>query len=726
MADQFIIEVVVDPARAVRGNRRVRGELGRTETAADRLGRTLRRAFAITSIVLLGRQLVTLADEFTNVQNRLRTVTDGEAELATVTNELFAIANRTRSEYGATAEVFARVGLAAKNLGRDQQELLQFTESLNQAVLLSGASATEAQAGLIQLSQGLASGALRGDELRSVLEQLPVVADVIAQSLGVTRGELRVLGQEGKISAEIVLDAFKEARIELEERFGEAVPTVAQSLTVLRNRVLQVVGAQDQATGASRALSETILDLSENVTTVGAAFEVVFGIIREFVPIVRDDLLSLGATFDETFNEIDSIPDIIALVADRTLGLFNGIGSALLALFTNLTGPALKGLTIDIINGLIDLVEGAIDSNNALFFALNETALNTGRALLNFLGEIAVAAAQLATGQFELAKQTASEAVEVLQGQLAAIPDQFTDTFLRTFEALDNVDIIPRLENTYADAAAGLGQAVLEGFFTGLDVTLVRDVLGDIRERAAQANADLGGAGSSAGAAGEGMGELAEGASAAAAAVGELNENTAQLPFFLSAATGAAVQAAAAAAEAFANQPDPFEPLKEFGASTFEDLKATAVDFAVTGENSFEDFVGSALESLQRLAAEQALNALLGLLTSSIGGPAGGFFSSLFGGGRAGGGDVSPNKAFLVGEDGPELFTPPGAGEIVPAGQTAAIMSDQRQAAAPVVNVAPPQINVRNVVEGEDDAEREGEILNVIRRNRRTIRGLTS
>lgn len=286
---KFIIEIVVDASKAKPGVKTIRKELKTVETAADKMNKKLKQAFTFAAIVLATKQVATLADEFTTLQNRLKTVTDTETELIGVTEELFDIANRTRSAYEGTVEVFARVGLAAKDLGRDQEELLQFTESLNQAVTLSGASGIEAKAGLIQLSQGLASGALRGDELRSVLEQLPVVADVIAKSLGVTRGELRTLGAEGKISAEIVLDAFKESRIELEERFGEAVPTLSQSFTVLRNNVLEYVGAADDSLTASENLSGIILGLSGNID------ELVAGVGTLAVTFAALKLLPVGA-----------------------------------------------------------------------------------------------------------------------------------------------------------------------------------------------------------------------------------------------------------------------------------------------------------------------------------------------------------------------------------------------------------------------------------------------
>jgi tape measure domain-containing protein len=261
----YNIEVVIDPAQGVANVRKIKGALDDTGTAADRVGQLVKRALAFTGGALLVRQLTGIVDTYTNLQNRLRGVTQNTSQLAVVTSELFKIANSTRSAYESTAELYARVGLAVKEMGRSQEETLQFTKSLNQAVVLSGASASEAQAGIIQLSQGLASGALRGDELRSVLEQLPAVADVIAKSMGITRGELRNMGAEGKITADIVFDAFAKAREELDQRFAKTVPTIGQAFTVLRNSITQAVGGIDQMLGSSATLARVILTLAENM-----------------------------------------------------------------------------------------------------------------------------------------------------------------------------------------------------------------------------------------------------------------------------------------------------------------------------------------------------------------------------------------------------------------------------------------------------------------------------
>jgi tape measure domain-containing protein len=267
MAD-FNVDVIVDPRKARTGSRQVRRELQEVEKSADKMRKTIARAFAFVSVGLAVRQLIQLTDTFTKMQNRLRTVVTGQQALNKATEELFQVAQRTRSSFEGTVELYARVGLAAKELGVTQQQLSNFTESLNQAIILSGASGQEAQAGLIQLSQGLASGALRGDELRSVLEQLPAVADVIAKELGVTRGQLRELGAEGKISADIVLNAFKNARGELADRFAKTVPTVSQAFQVLRNSLVRVIGGFDQALGPSRLLAKVIIELSKHMDTL--------------------------------------------------------------------------------------------------------------------------------------------------------------------------------------------------------------------------------------------------------------------------------------------------------------------------------------------------------------------------------------------------------------------------------------------------------------------------
>lgn len=260
-------------AKAVKGSKELENQFKKTDSAAA----LLRRTMVALGVSFGLRELQQLVDTYTNIQNRLKLVTDSTSELVGVTRELFEVANETRISFESTAELYARTALATKELGLSQRDTIEFTRSLNQAVVLSGASAIEANAGLIQLSQGLASGTLRGDELRSVLEQLPAVADVIAKGLGVTRGELRKMGEQGKITADIVIDAFAKAKVELDEKFGQTVPTIGQSFVVLRNNVIEFTGELDKATGASSRLAEIILTMADNINTLAKVVGIAAG-----------------------------------------------------------------------------------------------------------------------------------------------------------------------------------------------------------------------------------------------------------------------------------------------------------------------------------------------------------------------------------------------------------------------------------------------------------------
>lgn len=253
------------------GARRVKAGLEGIASGASGAERTLtllRRTLGALGFAAVVRSLVSTADAYTNMQNQLKLVTKSTGELVLVNEELLAISNRTRSSLESTATVYTRVSRQAEALGMSQNEVLGFTESLNQAIILSGSSAQEAAMGVRQLGQAIGSGVLRGDELNSVLENTSEVAMVIAKGMGVTIGQLRKLGAEGKITAADIVRAFAEAREELAERFGKTVPTVGQALQVLQNNWLTFVGAMDKATGITDALAKSILWVADNLETL--------------------------------------------------------------------------------------------------------------------------------------------------------------------------------------------------------------------------------------------------------------------------------------------------------------------------------------------------------------------------------------------------------------------------------------------------------------------------
>jgi len=221
------------------------------------------------------RQLVKTADTFTLITNRLAVATKTTGELVAVTEELLKVSRETRTSFEANAELFQRFRAATDGLGLSNKRLLKIINSINQAVTISGVTSVEASQALRQLSQGIGSSELRGQELRSVLEQLPKVADVIAARFGVARAALLRLGQDGKIGAKEVIEAFEDAAESLSKTFALVTPTIGQSFTVLRNEFINFVGQLNKSSGAFTAISKAILFLADNFDILGRVISAV-------------------------------------------------------------------------------------------------------------------------------------------------------------------------------------------------------------------------------------------------------------------------------------------------------------------------------------------------------------------------------------------------------------------------------------------------------------------
>lgn len=239
--------------------------------ASGGLASLAQNAISAAGSYIGGREILQAADAYTTLENKLRTVTDSSRQLAAVQTELFKIANETRAPVADTATSFQRFDMAMKELGASQRETLDLTKTLNQAIQLSGATTSEAQSGMIQLAQAFGSGKLQGDEFRSIMENLPVVADILAKRLKVTRGELKDMATDGKITAEVMRAAFADARVEIGEKFAKSVPTLAQSMSVLNNNFVAYVGQVDKATGATSLLSQGVLGIANNMNIAAPA-----------------------------------------------------------------------------------------------------------------------------------------------------------------------------------------------------------------------------------------------------------------------------------------------------------------------------------------------------------------------------------------------------------------------------------------------------------------------
>lgn len=205
--------------------------------------------------------IVRVNDAYTRMSSRLRLVTDSAEELTRVQDQLFELAQQTRSEFEGVVDLYVNLAANTKNLGVSHKELMAIVRVTNQAIQISGATAEEASAGVRQLIQGLASGELRGEELRSVMEQTRRLARAIADGLGVSIGGLRDMAEAGELTTDKVLQALRSQMDEIDKEFRSLERTVSQAMTQLRNSVEKAVANADMS-----ELVEAIDELRATVT----------------------------------------------------------------------------------------------------------------------------------------------------------------------------------------------------------------------------------------------------------------------------------------------------------------------------------------------------------------------------------------------------------------------------------------------------------------------------
>ncbi|WP_334053903.1 phage tail tape measure protein [Burkholderia cepacia] len=219
-------------------------------------------------------QLIEYADEWTNLSNRLKIVTRDQIDFAVAQSDVLRIAQATRQPLDATAELYQRIANNTSHLGLSIKQVGPLVETISKAVALSGVSADTARLGIVQLGQAFASGQLRGQDLKSVLEELPGVADAIARGMGKGTSELKSLAEDGKLTVENLIDALKNAGSSTDALFGKVDMTVGQAMTRLQTEIVAYVGHANEATGASAKLAQSVVyvaDHLDEIVTISAS-----------------------------------------------------------------------------------------------------------------------------------------------------------------------------------------------------------------------------------------------------------------------------------------------------------------------------------------------------------------------------------------------------------------------------------------------------------------------
>ncbi len=209
---------------------------------------------------------ISATDQMKMVDNRLKLATESTEEMTRAQRELYDIAQGAHSAYAPTADLYSNMSRAAEDLHASQSDLLLVTRTVNESFAVSGAETAQVSAGVTQLSQALASGVLRGDEFNSIMENAPRLAKAMGDALGVSRGELRGMAEDGKLTSEVVFGAIKGQASAIHTEFSQMSVVVGQALVNVQNSVTTLAAEFDKAIGnGNDGIAGSLLKFSQYI-----------------------------------------------------------------------------------------------------------------------------------------------------------------------------------------------------------------------------------------------------------------------------------------------------------------------------------------------------------------------------------------------------------------------------------------------------------------------------
>lgn len=480
MAQESRLVISIDARNAEKTAKELNRELQNMTTsgnAADRqvgvLGSSLKTLAGYMAGIVTVSTAISKIDAYSNLQNRLRLVTNSQQELNKATSDTFAIAQKTYQAWDSVVQVYQRFSDNAKTLGINMDQTAKLTETVSKAVAISGASAASAEAALTQFGQALGTGVLRGEELNSVMEQTPALAKAIAQGMGITIGQLRTVAAEGKITSDVLVKALGVAAADVDEKFSKMQMTIGQSITLLDNELTRFA---ENAGGASAVISGSIKTIAENLELISSG-AIVAGvgylttaIVAKTTAISADVVALMAQRSATTANAVEEVKLATAVTNDARAHLA-------LVQATNASAQAKFGATAASLRykQAVDAVTVAVTRQAAAEKAAQAASMTTatiGRSVLGVLGGpvgIGITVASLAAGyllmsnnsekandklreQAEVANKTTQELVALDGAQRSGAKSDLAEAFKSQNEELKRRSTL--ISNTIAEISS--------------------------------------------------------------------------------------------------------------------------------------------------------------------------------------------------------------------------------------------------------------------------------
>lgn len=341
---------------------------------------------------LAAKEILSLTDRYKTLQGQLALVSSSNAEAAQTFETLRTMSNNTGSSLEATVKLYTRFSNATRGAGFSQDQLLKATDAVNKAFLVSSATTQEATAASVQLSQAMASGVLRGEELNSVMEQAPRITRALSDYLGVATGQIRAMAAEGKITSEIVMNALLKSLSSLNKEVATMPLRFEQASQALKNNFLAVIGQVnvDPVIDSVKTLADTLADpkASEGVQDISDALV---------------GLVSVGADgLNVVLSNVDALIALTGAYAAKVgVGLVSALSAAVAAKYSDIAATV----------GQITAARSAAAAQ----------AASTGAAVRAAQAEAALTGAKLARANVEAYEaRNSSASMFALQAQTAA------------------------------------------------------------------------------------------------------------------------------------------------------------------------------------------------------------------------------------------------------------------------------------------------------------------
>ncbi|HGV3577208.1 TPA: tape measure protein [Escherichia coli] len=311
-------------------------DLERVDSAATQASKSLSKLSSIASALgaaMAAKKIIEYANAWQEVNNRLiNSIRAGES-LADVNQRVFQIAQNSRSDLDATADLYGKLERSTRDAGLSTKALGDMVETINKTFRISGASAAEAEGGIRQLGQSLAKGVLNGDEFNSVTENATRLSEGLAKSLGVSSAEMRKMAAEGKITSEAIIKALKEMKAEVDAEFSKLTPTMQEAFTVAGNNAAKFFGSNSSIMGGIGAFNSAVVTLSENLNEIATAFiglATVMGgrVVNKFVAATAEALTNAQATRAQTAAARQAAQSELALANAQVISARQSVAAA--------------------------------------------------------------------------------------------------------------------------------------------------------------------------------------------------------------------------------------------------------------------------------------------------------------------------------------------------------------------------------------------------------------